>query len=52
VRKVLGLFAGYVPSAKTIQEAVLGFGSLGGQVLAGGWNLYRVQFRCVGADWA
>jgi hypothetical protein len=28
VRKVLGLFAGYVPSAKTIKEAVLGFGSL------------------------
>ena len=28
VREVLRLFVGYVPSAKTIQEAVLGFGGL------------------------
>lgn len=33
VREVLRLFVGYVPSAKTIQEAVLGFGSLAQQWL-------------------
>jgi hypothetical protein len=33
VREVLGLFTGYVPSAKTIKEAVLGFGSLAQQWL-------------------
>ena len=33
VREVLSLFVGYVPSAKTIKEAVLGFGSLAQQWL-------------------